>query len=200
MVRATLVAPEPLLKERSFLRLHNRSAKESLREQGLHHWKVRIPQHFTRSAHQRYGYMPRVPRYMRIKARRWRSVTDLVKTGRMRDEMTKTPPVIRVGGKAADDDGNTGALKLSLTMPFHVGQKAQQSYADRALARRSMRIRRMAGLRTGVTIAQMRREVATIREDEGKDTARRFLKGYGTHLGRGLAKAPRIRKRVTAAR
>jgi hypothetical protein len=199
-VRATIAAPEPLLKERSFLRIHNRAAKDALRKEGEHHHKERMPGHFKRSAHAKYGYKQRSPAYIRKKARRWRSTLDLVKTGRLRDEITKTPPVIRVGGKAADDEGNTGNLRLTLTMPFHVGAKAQESYARAAESGyRPTRNTTIVG-RAGVTIRQMRRELAAITEDEGREIARGFLKRYGRNLAVALARSPRIRKRVAAAR
>lgn len=206
-IRATLVAPEPLLVERSFLRLHNRCAKEALREQGTYHWQKRLPQHFLRSAHARYGYQGRSPKYMRIKARRWHSATDLVKTGHLKSDVLNTPPVIRIGGKASDDDGNAGGLKLTLTLPFHPGTKANAGYAELALAYGSGAVHaakknaaRRAAYMIGVSIQQMRKELAAITDDEARDTARRFLRGYGQRLAAGLARAPRIRKRVAAAK
>jgi hypothetical protein len=201
-VRATIVAPEPLLNERSFLRLHNRCAKEALRDEGLNHWKTRIPGHFSRSAHSRYGYQARSQRYMRIKARRWRSVTDLVKTGHLKNDMVNTPPVITIGGKAADESGASGGLKLKLVMPFHIGQEAQAHYANLAtLFGRKAVFAAMnnAARRAGVTIAQMQKEIATIVPEEYRAIARGFLKGYGRRLGEALARSPRIRKRVQAA-
>ena len=199
--RATLVAPEPLLQERSFLRLHNRSSKEALRDEAVRHHKQRIPGHFTRSAAGKYKHQPRKPAYIRFKARRFRSVVDLVKTGQARDAMTKTSPAIRIGGQAADESGAASKpLKLTLTLPFHIGQKAQAGYAKKARAAKQGRPTRTRSRSSGVTIAQMRKELGTVTEDEGRDTARGFLKGYGRRLGEGLARAPRIRKRVNAAR
>ena len=58
-IRATIAAPEPLLNERSFLRMHNRCAKDALREEGLAHHKQRIPGHFTRAAAGKYGHRRR---------------------------------------------------------------------------------------------------------------------------------------------
>jgi hypothetical protein len=146
---------------------------------------------------------------MRIKARRWHSATDLVKSGDLKRDMINTPPVIRIGGKAADSDGEGGELNLKLVLPFHVGDKAQAEYAalaesagrfGRGAARAAIRnAQRRAAYRTGVTIAQMRKELATITPDEAAETARRFLRGYGRRLSEGLAKAPRIRKRVRTA-
>lgn len=199
-VRATIVAPEPLLRERSFLRLHNRCSKEALREQGLKHHKERMPLHFTRSAAGRYNHQRRRAAYMRYKARVFRSVTDLVKTGQAKLEMLTNAPKIRVGGQAADAEGNARTLKLSLTMPFHVGERAQQAHAKKAEKIRRGQPVKTRKVTTGVTIAQMRKELATITQGEARDIADGFGKGYGQRLAVGLAKAPRLRKKVRAAR
>jgi hypothetical protein len=162
-VRATLVAPEPLLNERSFLRIHNRCAKEALRAEGLDHHKRRIPQHFTRSAHAKYGYMRRKDKYMRIKARRYHSATDLVKSGATKQEMLQNTPKIRIGGKAADDAGASGELKLTLELNFPFSKDAQAAVAKRiASRRRFQRTYTYSSDKTGVTIAQMKKEIATI--------------------------------------
>jgi hypothetical protein len=203
-VRVTIAAPEPLLRERSFLRMHNKAAKEALREQGMFHWKNRIPLHFLRSAHTKYGYAARSAKYIRIKQRRWRQGgMDLVKTGHLRNDMLHTPPVIRIGGKASDENGDGGDLKLKLVLPFHVGDKAQLHYMQlrEAFGKGAVKAaKRDAAKKTGVSIAQMRKEIAAITADEGKDTARRFLKGYGQRLAVALARSPRIRKRVNQIR
>lgn len=199
-VRATIVAPEPLLNERSFLRLHNRAAKDALREEGLKHHKERIPQHFTRAAAGKYGHRRRKEAYMRYKARKFRSVLDLVKSGQTRQDMINTPPKIRIGGKAAGDDGQSGELRLTLTLPMHVGNKAQLSHAKRVIRTRRGQVHRQRAATAGVDIKQMRREIGAITQDEGRDIAVGFKRGYGRNLAIALAKAPRIRKRVAAAR
>ena len=199
-IRATIAAPEPLLNERSFLRLHNRAAKDALREEGLKHHKERVPQHFTRAAAGKYNHRRRKPAYMRYKARRFRSVTDLVKSGRMKQELVNTPPKIRIGGKAADESGQAGDLRLTLTMPLHVGQAAQLAHAKRAIRARRGQATRTRAATAGVDIKQMRRELAEITQDEAREIAAGFKRGYGRNLAAALARAPRIRKRVAAAR
>ncbi|MDQ3288917.1 MAG: hypothetical protein M3Q42_11805 [Pseudomonadota bacterium] len=202
-VRATIAAPEPLLQERSFLRLHNRAAKDALREEGEKHHKQRMPGHFQRSAAGKYGHMRRKEKYIRFKARRWRSVTDLVKTGATKMAMLQSQPTIRVGGKAADDDGKSGSLRLTLTMPFPPGAGAQQAYAQASpYARKQMKQRaaKEQAAASRVTIQQMRKELATIIDPEARDIAKGFIQRYGRHLARALAKSPRIRKRVAAAK
>lgn len=197
-VRATIAAPEPLLNERSFLRIHNRCAKDALREEGVKHHKERLPGHFTRSAHGKYGHQDRKPAYIRFKARRYRSVTDLVKSGGTRNHMLNSPPKMRIGGKAAADDGSSGSLKLTLELSFPFGQAAQKSVARRI--RTNTRPTRGQTVTSGVTIKQMRREIGAITQPEGQQIARGFIRGYGRLLAERLAKSPRIRKRVAAAR
>lgn len=186
-------APEPLLNGRSFLRLHNRCAKEALRAEGVKHHKERIPLHFERPAHSRYGYQRRSEKYMRFKARKFRSVTDLVKTKRTKEAMTQGEAKIRIGGKAADDAGVAAGLKLTLTLPFPIGQDAQQQVARKIRSGRRHFEKRQT---SGVTIPQMKKEIATIIPSEAYQIARGFRRGYGQRLAAGLAKAPRLRKRL----
>lgn len=198
-VRANLVAPEPLLRERSFLRIHNRAAKDALRAEAEKHHKERIPGHFTRSAAQKYGHMRRTPRYMRMKARRWGSVTDLVKTGDTKDEMTQNA-VIRVGGKAADADGTSGELRVTIELRFPFGRDAQKAVAKAIRTGKLRRGHTSGAHRSGVTIRQMRKEIASITDAEHTQIARGFLRRYGENLASALSRAPRIRKRVQAAK
>jgi hypothetical protein len=128
-VRVTIAAPEPLLRERSFLRMHNKAAKEALREQGLFHWKNRIPGHFPARPIRNMPTAARSPATCESKPAAGGARTDLVKTGHLKSDMLNTPPVIRIGGKASDDNGDGGDLKLLLVLPFHVGDKAQPAIA-----------------------------------------------------------------------
>lgn len=198
-VRANLVAPEPLLRERSFLRIHNRAAKDALRDEAEKHHKERIPGHFTRGAAQKYGHMRRTPRYMRMKARRFGSVADLVKTAASRDEMIANAK-IRVGGKAADDEGNSGNLNASIELRFVFGRDAQKAVAKAIRTGKLRRGHRSGAHRSGVTIAQLRKEISTITDGEHYQVARGFLRRYGENLASALSRAPRIRKRVQAAK
>jgi hypothetical protein len=182
--------------ERSFLRIHNRCAKNALREEAVKHHKERIPLHFQRSARQKYGYQPRKEKYMRFKARVFRSVTDLVKRGKTKDAMTQGESKIRLGGKAADENGVFGGMKATLELPFPIGTDAQKRIAKRIKSGKGTRPTGPRG--TGVTIPQMKKEIATIIPTESRDIAQGFLRRYGQHLARELARAPRIRKRVAA--
>jgi hypothetical protein len=199
-VRATIVAPEPLLKERSFLRLHNRASKDALRAEGVKHHRERLPGHFQRSAAQKYNHARRTTKYMRMKAKRFRSVTDLVKTGATRDAMVKNPPKIRVGGQAADSDsGDARTLRLTLELRFPFGKAAQAAVAKAIRRGKLQKGHVSSSHRRGVSIEQMRKEIASITTDEAREIAAGFLKRYGQNLAVALAKAPRLRKRVRAA-
>src|SRR4051794_35425706 len=102
-LRVALIAPEPLLDDRSFIRIHNKAAKLALRDEAQTHWKKRIPGHFTASAGSKYGYKERQPKYRAIKKSRYGVNIDLVASGHTRDEITRTVPEIRIGGRAASD-------------------------------------------------------------------------------------------------
>src|SRR5947209_5697413 len=78
-------------------RHHNRMVKESLNEVLIAHHRFRIPGHFERSAHGKYGYAQRSEKYMREKARRYHSTVDLVKTGKSKQRML-TEQKITIGG------------------------------------------------------------------------------------------------------
>jgi hypothetical protein len=177
-MRIGLIAPEPLLTDRAFVRLHNRVAKDALRDEALHHWKRRIPDHFRATARAKYSYKERTPRYKAIKMRQGYGRTDLVRTGATRDKITREQPTIRMGGRAANPDGTTGQLKLTMRMrfPFPLGQ---------------------AG--SGVTGDQMKKEVGRILPVEGSDVAAGFKKRYLDYLNKALATRPKLRKRYDAA-
>lgn len=140
-------------------RAHNKIAKDTLRRVLLTHATRRIPLHFTRPAHQRYGYAQRSARYRVIKQKKYHSTIDLVMTGRTKDAMS-TQRTITVGGTAAG-----GNLRGDLKLRFPFGAAAQQAWARRAKGKSkgaplSARARRDGKPR--VTIAQMRKEIATI--------------------------------------
>ena len=60
------------------------------------HWHSEIfPDHFERSAHQKYGYKNRKPSYVRLKLKRFNQANDLVYTGRLQREAVRS---IRISG------------------------------------------------------------------------------------------------------
>ena len=64
--------------------------RNSHREVGRYWLKNILPKHFEPGARARYGYKPRTERYMRSKAKTRHGTTDLVYTGRARDQLQST--------------------------------------------------------------------------------------------------------------
>lgn len=197
-MRVALIAPEPMLTDRAFVRIHNRAAKDSLRGQAIGHWKKRLPGHFQATARSKYGYKDRTPKYKAIKYRQGYGRTDLVRTGANKRKMLGEEPQIRAGGRAANPDGTAGQLRLSMILRFTFGAAAQVSTAKRIATgqRRGIVIDKRAT--AGVTIDQMRKEIATILPSEGGEIAQGFAKGYTVHLQDEISRRPRIRKRIEA--
>lgn len=112
-----IVLPEMLVNSP---RLHNQFVKAGVRDELQTHWLKRIPLHFVQSAHAKYGYAKRSPRYISFKIRRYGTGTDLVKTGRTRTTM-KTVAKITVGGSATGGKGDGVKGQLRLRFPFFGG-------------------------------------------------------------------------------
>lgn len=183
-MRIGLIAPDAILADRAFIRIHNRAAKDALRECAMTHHKERVPLHFQNGAAEKYGYMPRRPKYKRYKLRRWNETRDLVsgdRKGPPTKDFIKQPPTIRAGGKAANPDGSAGLLKLSivLKLPFPTSDDTYRPGT--------------------VSGKQIKREIAAITGEEGKDIAEQFKSAYVRILNEMLQKRPRIRKRYEAA-
>lgn len=138
-------------------RTHNRIAKSALRDVLLTHAQQRIPGHFTRPAHARYGYAMRSAQYRHYKQRRFHSSIDLVMTGRTKHAMG-TQRQIQIGGTAA-----AGTLDGRLKLRFPFSLAAQAAHARRARGESKGAPLASRGRRDGrprVTIEQMRREIA----------------------------------------
>lgn len=127
-------------------RPHNKIAKNAVKHVLREHWSRRIPGHFQRSAHAKYHYATRSPRYRFYKQRKFGSSVDLVRSGRTREVMTSQFQIV-IGGNAA---GGTLTGKLILRFPFRGGTRRF----------------RKPGSRQAVTIAQMAREIETFTPEE----------------------------------
>ena len=195
-MRVGLIAPEPLMTDRAFLRIHNRAAKDALRDQALEHHKKRLPGHFKATGRGKYGYKERKPGYKARKYREGYGRTDLVRTGATRDKMTGEDPKIRMGGKAANPDGSTGQLKLTMRLSFPFGLDAQHSHEQRADAERKFGRQFPMRENTGVTIADMRKEIGKIIATEARQIADGFHLGYVKNINAELKSRPRIRKKL----
>ena len=183
-MRIGLVAPDVFFFERSFVRLHNRAAKDALRECAIKHHKERIPLHFKVGASEVYGYAPRAESYKRKKLRRYNEIRDLVsgdRRGPPTKEFVKQPPKIRVGGKATNDDGTAGFLKLSIVIKLPFTASGDDYRPGR------------------VSGKQIKREIAVVLASEATEIAKEFKENYVRILNEMLKKRPRIRKKYEAA-
>lgn len=160
---------------------HNRFVKESLRECLKEHHEKRIPGHFTKSAHQKYHYIRRSEKYMRWKARRFHSTTDLVKTGASRDQM-KTGR-ITVGGAA--EGGKDINAKLTLRFVFKGG--TGRFHRDTPMYRR-------------ITILQMHKEIQAMTDDERRAFAEKFSNDYWDRVAKHNAGRKRYHSLPSAMR
>lgn len=149
-------------------RLHNSIVKDAVRDVLVEHHRRRIPGHFQRPAHGKYGYADRSPRYRAQKQRRYGSSIDLVRTGRTRQQMT-TQRQITVGGQAT---AGTIRGRLTLRFPFPGG---------------SLRFKQDALGRQRVTIEQMAREIRAITPDEiqqiNREIRGRYVDGVKARAG-----------------
>lgn len=116
MLSMTLSIPEPLV---DGVRMHNRLARECLREELQAHGEKRIPLHFRPLARHRYSYARRMSHqgrksYNEWKRQRYGSTADLVKTGKSRAHMTNPAnQKVTIRGSAA-----AGTLSGALAMRF----------------------------------------------------------------------------------
>jgi len=140
-------------------RRHNQFAKIAMRKVMERHHAEHVPRHFKRENARLYDHLPRKPKYVRYKQRRWgQGGMDLVKRGRTRQWMTSAYK-LSVGGTAV---ARTLNATLKLTFPFKGG---------------SGRFRK-AQSRGSVTIQQMIAEMERFANDEPRKLAEWFLRYY----------------------
>jgi len=178
MIEFALEIEVPSRPEDIAVRHHNRFVKEALREVLKEHHSKRIPGHFKTSAHQKYGYQRRNPKYMRAKARRHGSSRDLVKTGKSEQEMTNSANArITIGGSA---EGGKNAIngKLTLRFPWKGG---------------SGRFKRDTPTYQRVTAQQMIKEMQAMTDDERLQMAVQFSALYWNRVSSYQGKRQRLR-------
>lgn len=171
-------------------RQHNKFVKDGMRAALQFHHATHIPRHFLLNARNVYGHMERKRPYKKAKAKKMRSVTDLVYTGET-EKMWKTGQgykALRVGGQVDESAGRplTGSLTYSWSFTERVRQHMQKKFAAAKFsdkptateksAKRFVRRQILGALdkvreKAGVTIEQMKREVATMIPAEQKKIA-----------------------------
>ncbi len=143
-------------------RIINKAGKDAMREVLLTHHRERIPEHFKATNRGKYSHRERTARYKAIKMRRFKSRTDLVKTGRTRDRMTSLYQ-IRIGGSQTGSETKAPGLVGRLLMRFPFPESKEAS-PDK------------------VNTAQMRREIETITDGERQEIVKQFRDLYVKHL------------------
>jgi hypothetical protein len=152
-------------------RLHNKYAKEALRETLDLHWSKNTRKHFQLGARQRYGYAPRSVRYNLFK-KRWKGHTiEMLLTGRSRQQMSSKRPQIRVGGAA---EGGKKGLSGYYFLRFPFSGDAQ--FAMRKRARRIKRAQ-WVGKRQN-KLPQLRKEMERWAGDEVQQAKEEFANRY----------------------
>ena len=101
---------------RLYVRDHATFLRESLRETAAEHHRRHIPRHFLAFAPSKYGYLPRSPRYLRLK--RVLGLTEpLVFSGAMRAQVTSGRTITATQRSASlfmrwDLKGSTGRFRF----------------------------------------------------------------------------------------
>jgi hypothetical protein len=165
-------------------RAHNTLVRKAVYEVLERHKNETMRKHFQPGNDTRYGHAQRTAGYKRSKARYWNSVTDLVKTGNTKRLIASLPAKgnITISGSASAD---TIRGRLRMRLPFGGGTGRQMDEAawqriERELARTTDPVKRarlqaaLAGRRSGrgrsgVTPAQMIKELQTITADEAAE-------------------------------
>lgn len=148
----------------------NFAVKQAIRETLYDHWQTRIPMHFTPAARTLYDHRPRSPRYNKYKKSVGGQVTDIVKTGKTKRAMTRSMPVIRVGGNAVS---STVSGTMRLRWP-----KNDRKVGPKGLTRRNLN-----------------EEIQRFADGELPVVQRYFRDRFVYHLNRRL-KSKRVRQRL----
>lgn len=167
----TILMPEPFSSSTRVRRLHNKVSKEAGKDVMLEHWRETMPKHFRATNRQRYKHVPRDSSYKVKKLRRYKSRTDLVKTGETKARMTMVRPKIQIGGSALGDKGMR--VRGTISMPNRIRMKSGQR---------------------GVSVKQMITEIALWSDDEISRTATRFAQRYRVLMIEKLQSAPKLKK------
>lgn len=190
-------------------RKHNEFVREEMEKDLAIHHRLIMPGHFLPAAAARYGHMKRTAEWIAYKVRFYHTGTDLVMSGRSKAEVLGNRN-ITVSGSASSD-----TLRGRLTMRLPFGGGTGETFDDDAYARleaalvterdpikrlwilKKLRNRLNNRGKTGVTPAQMVKELRTITPDEAAAATRRMGQGYinrikamrKPHLAAGVTRA-----------
>jgi hypothetical protein len=161
-------------------RHHNRFVKEAINEVLIAHHRFRLPGHFERSAHGKYGYRQRSEKYIREKARRYHSVVDLVKSGKSKNRMMHEQRIV-IGGSA---EGGKKPIDGKLIVSFDFQGGGGRRYRKRASPQ-------------AVLIETMHKEIQAITDDERGQIAHQFREAYLQRLRNFRSSRLRVRTPTT---
>lgn len=187
-------------------RTHNRFVREATIEALQFHHRERMPGHFVQAAAAKYGHMKRNPAWIKYKVRHYRTGIDLVRTGKTKADVLAHGRITMSGSAAAE----TIRGRLTMRLPFGGGtgrqfddaaydrlQRAYYTESDpgkRAAILRKLQNRMNQRGKTGVTPAQMVKELQTITATEVRETTGQIQQHYVTKL-----KSMRRQRRSPAA-
>jgi len=166
-----IVADDWLVETKAMRRIHNRISKRAGKAAMLLHWRKYIPMHFQRSNRSRYDHEERTKKYKAQKRKKFRSITDLVKTGRTKDYMLTVIPTIRASGKA---DMNM-TITMKLRRPYRVGNNPNAHKQ--------------------VTVEQQNKEIAAWVSEEEREVLMHYRDIYTAEFREETKRRPKIRKR-----
>lgn len=160
-------------------RLHNRIVKELVRAELVEHWRKRIPLHFRQDARAKYGYEQRKPGYKAYKARKFGSRRDLVKTGAT-ERLMKSQYRVTVGGAAEGGKGTglNGRLWLNFGWDTLVATHMRAKFKHIRNAKQRAATIAAIRVKSGVNLAQMRKEIQAFTDQEREEIARSIQQGY----------------------
>lgn len=177
-------------------RLHNRIVRKVVEDELKNHWQKRIPGHFRQDARHKYRYAERQSAYKAYKSRKFKSRRDLVKTGAT-ERLMKSQYRITVGGSAegGKSGGVNGRLWLWFAWDTLVAQHMRRKFA-RGLRRGASRAQIEASIktRTGVNLAQMRKEIQAFTDQELSEIGKSMQQRYTDKVNNDTT--PRQRKVV----
>lgn len=140
-------------------RLHNAFCKRALRAAIEYHHERRIPLHFQRAAHGKYGYAERSKRYRVAKQKKYGSSLDLVRTGATMRKMTRERQ-LSIGGQASSS-GLRATLRLRFPFPADLSRGGVRKDG-----------------RPKITAGEMVREIEAITPDELAEIQRQINDVY----------------------
>ena len=109
-------------------RVHDKAVKLALESALMEYWRGGFRDHFTAPVVNKYRYAIRADGYKAIKKKEFRSITDLVRTGRTKNWMTTARPRFTIArgsveGVARSKSGTGVTGRLTMKFPFPATSK-----------------------------------------------------------------------------